>query len=118
MIVRQVDQNGDWTFGQGQNNYVQNNSAVMQNIATRLRSVFADCFFATGDGIDWFTLLGQKDQTALNLAIAAAILNTQGVTKLITLNVQRDAARRVTVSYQVLTQYSVTPFPGATQFSL
>lgn len=118
MIVRQVDINGDFTFGQGLNNYVRNSSAVMQNISTRLRSVLYDCFFDTQNGVDWFNLLGQKDETALNLALAAAILNTDGVTKLINLAVTRDAARKVTVSYQVQTQYSVTPLASGTQFSL
>lgn len=118
MMVRQVDTaTGDWTFGHGLNNYVRANQAVMQNIATRLRSVLGDCFFDVSAGIDWFNLLGAKDETALQLAIAAVILNTTGVTKMVNLGVTRNAARLVTVSYQVLTQYSVTPLSGATQFT-
>jgi hypothetical protein len=117
MIVRQLDANGDWTHGHGLNNYVRAGDAVGQNVATRVRQVLNDCFWAITDGVDWFNLLGQKDDTALNLAIAAAILNTNGVTKLVTLSVVRDTARKATVTYQVETIYSVTPVPGATQFS-
>lgn len=106
MRVRALDINGDWTFGKGQNDYLTGNAAVSQNIGTRLESFLGDCFFDQSAGIDWFNLLGAKDQTALNLSISAVILNTQNVTGLNQLSAVLSTARVFTVTYDVQTTYS------------
>lgn len=106
MIIRQLDEDGDWTFGKGKNNYVKNNEAVVLNINTRLGSHLGDCFFDLGAGIDWFNFLGSKDQTALNLAIAAVILNTADVTGILQLVLRLSESRNFTVTYRVQTVYS------------
>lgn len=106
MRVRALDVNGDWTFGAGRNNYKSRVNATAQNIKTRLKSFLGDCFFDTGAGIDWFNLLGSKNQLALNLAINSTILNTRDVTGMLQLSVVLDANRQVTISYKVQTIYS------------
>jgi hypothetical protein len=109
MRVRAVDGDNDWLFGKGQNDYVRNLDAVKQNIKTRLLEFLGDCFFNMSAGVDWFNLLGAKDQTALNLAISAVILNTQYVTGLTQLTVEVDAATRaLSVSYEVETSYGTS----------
>lgn len=118
MIIRQVDSSGDWTFGQGLNNYVRDNRAVQQLVRSRLQCWLNDCFFDTAAGLDWHSLLGGKDQTALNLAVSAVILNTQGIQQLQTLSIVRDAAtRNLTVTYQAVSVYS-TLVVGTEQFSV
>jgi hypothetical protein len=62
---RSVDDDNDWNFGKGRNDYVRNIRAVEQNIRTRLNSFLGDCFFSTGSGLDWFNLLGNKNQIAI-----------------------------------------------------
>lgn len=107
MIVRALDSSGDWIFGTGSNAYLSGNAAVGQDIQTRLSSFLGDCFFDTGAGIDWFNLLGGKDQTALNLAVGAVILNTNNVTGGLQLSIVYNAgSRNVTIKYQVQTTYS------------
>lgn len=106
MIVRAIDINGDWLFGKGQNDYRTNNDAIAQNIKTRLSSFLGDCFFDTTSGIDWFNLLGGKDQLVLNLAINAVILNTQDVTGVLQLFSNLSDARVFFVQYKVQTTYS------------
>jgi hypothetical protein len=107
MRVRALDSDHDWTFGKGQNNYFRNNLAVVQNIDTRLQSFLGDCFFDTGAGIDWFTLLGAKDQLSLTLSISSTILNTADVTGLEELSVElSETTRRLTCQYKVQTIYS------------
>lgn len=106
MRTRALDSDGDWTFGAGRNNYKRDMKSVSQNISTRLASFLGDCFFDLGAGLDWLNLLGAKDQTPLNLAISAVILNTQDVTGLLQLSIVRDADRNVTVRYRVQTAYS------------
>jgi hypothetical protein len=117
MRVRAIDSNGDWLFGKGQNDYKQGNAAIAQNVSTRLNSFFGDCFFDNGAGINWFNLLGGKDQTALNLAVTTTILNTDGITNLIQLGINvNPTTRRVTISYQAATVYSV--YTSTVQLSL
>lgn len=105
MIVRTIDAENDWTFGKGRNNYKRSQEAVAQTIKTRLQCFLGDCFFAANEGIDWWNLLGSKNQTALLLAISSTILNTRDVTKMEMLSVNLSDARRFTVSYKVLTIY-------------
>lgn len=107
MRVRALDSNGDWTFGKGQNDYKVNRDAVAQDIQTRLSSFLGDCFFDLGAGIDWLNFLaGSKNQLALNLAISAVILNTEGVFQMVQLSAGLDdITRRFTVSYTVGTIY-------------
>lgn len=123
MIVRSLDINGDWEFGAGLNNYKRANLAVVQSIQTRLSSFIGNCFFDLGAGIDWFTFLGSKNPTAMNLAISAVILNTPNpvdgtpvVLGLLQLGVNLSDSRVFSVQYKVQTIYSVTG--GSFQYDL
>jgi hypothetical protein len=107
MKVRALDINGDWQFGRCLNDYLTANNAITQNIGTRLNSYLGDCFFNLNAGIDWFNLLGSKDQTTLNLSISSVILNTTGVTGLLQLSSGLNHSTRVfTAAYKVQTVYS------------
>lgn len=108
MRVRAIDQNHDWMFGKGQNDYLQANAAIAQNINTRLKSFLGNCFFDLGAGIDWFNLLGEKDQTALSLSISSVILNTAEVTGILQISTGLNSNRQFTVQYKVQTVYSTT----------
>lgn len=108
MRQRAIDDDNDWQFGKGQNDYVRGINAVAQDINTRLGCFLGDCFFDASAGLDWFNLLGSKDQTSLNLAIAAVILNTQNVNGLVQLSVVLNSARNLSVTYEVQTVYSRT----------
>ena len=107
MIVRALDENGDWLFGKGKQDYLVNQSAVEQSIRTRLSMFLGDCFFATNQGIDWFNLLGSKSQLQLNLAVSAVLLNTTNVTGILQLSSSLSPTRRYTLRYSVQTTYSV-----------
>lgn len=98
----------DWTFGNGRGNYLREQFAVAQNIKTRLRSFFRDCFFDMEAGIDWWTLMGGKNVEAAILAIKTTILETEGVTQLIELSVILDENRELRITYSVMTVYSTS----------
>jgi hypothetical protein len=106
--VRAVDGDNDWLFGKGLNDYYANNDAIAQNVKTRLQSFLGDCFFDIGAGLDWFNFLGSNvtDQTALNLAVSAVILNTENVTALQQLLIGLDVDRNLTIKYKAKTIYS------------
>lgn len=107
MIVRALDSDGDWTFGKGRNNYLKDNAAVAQVLDLRVSMFLGDCFFALNEGIDWTNRLGSKDELALNLDIAARILNTPQVTGLLQLSTNLNRGTRgFTASYEVQTVYS------------
>lgn len=106
MIVRGIDAEGDWLYGKGRNDYLKNNDAIGQSILTRLKSFLGDCFFANSAGLDWFNLLGSKNQAALELAVRSTILNTSGVVQLNELSIILDSSRRLTMTYSVDTVYT------------
>jgi len=108
MIVRALDGDHDWTFGQGLNNYLKDQNAVAQDINTRLNSFLGDCFFDQGAGINWFGFIGSKESLALNLAISAVILNTLNVLSINQLYVRLTAQRAFSVAYDVQTSFSQT----------
>lgn len=107
MIIRQIDGTHDWTFGKGKNDYVTRNAAVIQNIDTRLNMYLGDCFFDLANGVDWFNLLGAKDEAALTLAVSSVILNTQNVTGLQQVLVNLSSERNLTVQYAVRSAFSL-----------
>jgi len=108
MIVRSIDNVGDWNFGKGRNDYKRLVDAIQQSVRTRLQSFLGDCFFAQTEGIDWFNLLGAKDTTELGLAISAIILNTPDVTKIENFSFNTDENRNVTFQYEIQTVYGTS----------
>lgn len=123
MIVRGLDANNDWLFGKGKNDYNAQNKAVEQSIATRLRSFLGDCFFALDAGLDWFNLLGSKNQLALELAVRAVILNTPNVSAIIDVSINLDhTTRLISMQYTVETVFTdsgiVAPVTSSTSLLL
>lgn len=83
MIVRALDSNGDWTFGQGKQNYLSGQQAIAQCIQTRTLSFLNNCPWAMSFGIDWITLLGKTNTlTQIQLNVRSMILQTFGVLRI------------------------------------
>lgn len=83
MIIRNLDANHDWTFGQGKSNYLTGDAAIGLNLETEILSWLGDCFFDTLAGIDWINRLGSKNQrTLLETDLRRLILTSYGVTGL------------------------------------
>lgn len=114
--VRGLNVTGDWLFGKGLNDYKSNQAAIAQNIQTNLLMFLNDCFFAKNEGIDWFNLLGQKNLTAITLAVNAAILKVEGVTGILQTSINLSEARVLTITYNVQTVYST--LQASTVYSL
>ena len=106
MKFRNLDENNDWTFGKGLNNYARDNKAIGLNIKTRIKSWVGDCFFDTGAGIDWINRLGSKDQRELlELDLRNIILQTEGVASILEFSTNLEN-RNFTADYSVQTIYS------------
>ena len=105
MIFRNLDDNGDWTFGAGNANYKTFDAAIGLNIKTRLLSWVGDCFFDLTAGIDWSNrigVLGVKD--LLELDIRRIILQSEGVVSLVAFDVN-VVGRAFSATYTINTIY-------------
>ena len=105
-MFRNLDADGDWTWGNSLSNYVIENQEVGLNIRTRVMSFLGDCFFAINEGIDWWNLLDYRYQDRLENAVTEVVKNTQGVTALNNVDVIVNADRNIRIVYDVQTIYS------------
>lgn len=108
MIIRNLDADGDWVFGEGKQCYLTGEAAIDLNIKTRLYSWVGDCFFALSAGIDWVNRLSSKNQKSLlDQEVNLVILKSYGVSGIIssgsTLN---PSNRQYLANYIVNTIYS------------
>lgn len=112
MIFRALTPTGDWTLGQGVQNYLRDEPAVELNIKTRLKSFLGDCFWATDFGVDWWELLGVKNpaaQAAIVLACRLMIAESYGVVRINSISAATDrTTRQLTVTYNIDTIYTRT----------
>lgn len=107
MRVRAVDENHDWTFGRGLQDYKLDSRAVSQNVKTRLLSFYGDCFFDEDSGIDWFNLLGYGTEELLEIAIKQTILETENVSAINNIVIDFDRINRhITAKYDIQTVFS------------
>lgn len=111
MSIRAIDVvTGDWTFGQGRQNYLTGAAEINQDIATALKVFLGECFFDTSFGVDWFNLIGGRAQAAqaIILQCRTVISKRSGVTKINSVTASLDAhTRRLSISYNVSTVYSL-----------
>ena len=107
MRIRSIDSDNDWNFGKGKQSYIKDNNALMQNLKTRIQSFVNDCFFDITAGIDWFNLLGSKDQENIVASVRKVIIDTEGVTRINTIDIYTDSVtRNLQVTYNINTQYT------------
>jgi len=112
MRVRALSPTGDFTFGQGQANFLANSpAAVQQCIATALQLWAGEWYLDTSAGTRYRTqILGNNTSGLYDAEFRRVILGVQGVTQLLSYSSNLDrSARRLTVSGTVQTQYSKTP---------
>ena len=108
MAFRNLDNNHDWTFGIGRNNYVSGSQEVLLNVQTRILSFLGDCFFAPLDGIDWWRLLDYNKQEEAENAVMATIAETEGVESVNQIDSYINSQRRLTLSYSITDIYGNT----------
>jgi len=80
MSVRKIDEDSDWTFGQGLGNYITKDNDIAQNVATRIKSFKNDYFLDNTQNIDWLNILGVKNNESLILnEVRRVVQQTEGV---------------------------------------
>jgi hypothetical protein len=96
--------NDDWTFGKGLANYTRDSSAIKQNVVTRLRSFANDWFLDTSANIDWFNILGVKNnQNVVESEIRRVVLATEGILTIDRFEVLEIKDRNLTIGIEYTT---------------
>lgn len=107
MIFRNLDSDGDWTYGKGVQNFAREQKAIALNIQTLILSWVGDCFFNLQSGIDWKQLLNYGQQANLNAALQSLLAGAYGVVRLVSADVLfNPTTRNLAASYVVDTVYS------------
>jgi hypothetical protein len=88
MIYRRLDNNGDYSFGRGRQDFLAGSDAVGQAIKTRLLLLFAEWWEDQADGTPLFqSILGApgtpENLNAADLIVQDRIINTENVVEII-----------------------------------
>lgn len=111
---RKLTDNGDYTFGRGEQNFITNAEAVAQAIKTRLALLKNEWWENTSDGLPLFqNILGvrgtQENKKSADLLIQERIAETTGVKGIKNFESIIDGkTRRYTLSCVVETVYGDT----------
>lgn len=111
MRYRREDDDGDYTFGRGDDTWLINSpEAVAQAIKTRFLLWYGQWFLDTKTGTPWIqSVLGKQKPEIYNMAIRQRILDTAGVDSISEFNTTVDTSnRRVTFTATVNTIYGTT----------
>ena len=118
MKYRRLDENGDYVFGSGSNNFVVDLEAVSQAVVTRLKLLQGEWWEDLSEGLPlWQEILGSSGSnehlTYVDNLITQRIFNTPGVTSIIDYEGQWDAStRQYRFNARVNTTYSETTIEG------
>ncbi|MEQ9868715.1 hypothetical protein ABRP77_05375 [Pectobacterium odoriferum] len=111
MRYRRESEDGDYTFGQGDDTWLINSpEAVAQAVKTRFELWLGQWFLDTAAGTPWIqSVLGKQRPDAYSLAIRQRILETQGVSSISEFNTTvNSATRRVSFTATIETIYGTT----------
>ena len=83
MKFRALDGTWDWKFGKGVGSYSTESMAIAYDVKSKILSWLGDCFFDETAGIDWYNILGSKDQKSqLDSVIKKIVVDEYGVIEL------------------------------------
>lgn len=111
MRYRREDDDGDYTFGRGDDTWLINSpEAVAQAIKTRFELWYGQWFLDTTEGTPWIqSVLGKQRPEVYNLAIRQRILETAGVSSITAFDTTvNTSTRRVLFTATVETLYGTT----------
>lgn len=111
MRYRSLDENGDYTFGVNNTNFLVNApAAVAQAIKTRLGLIQGEWFLDQTAGTPYKQILGKGTDATRDLAIRQVIIETQGVTGISSYASSLNlTTRKFSVAAIVDTIYGPTP---------
>lgn len=111
MRYRREDDDGDYSFGQGDNSWLCDSpDGVAQAVRTRFALWRGQWFLDTDEGTPWMqTLLSRQPPELYNMAIRERLLSTPGVRSLLSFDSFRDSStRRLRFTATLDTLYGTT----------
>lgn len=108
MRYRKLDNTGDYSFGHGQADFYRDSpECVAQAVLTRLRLFAGEWFLDVSEGTPWTqAVLGMHTADTRGPALRERILNTEGVTEIISFDaVYNGETRKLTVNATIGTRY-------------
>jgi len=106
MKVRRLTSDGDMTFGQGLANFATGSEAIRQNVVTRIKCFKNDWFLNTSEHIDWFNILGTKNNKNIILSeILRVTKETYGVIKVTKIELESESERNAIINLNFTTIY-------------
>lgn len=111
MRYRREDDDGDYTFGQGDDTWLINSpETVAQAVKTRFLLWYGQWFLDTTEGTPWIqSVLGKQKPETYNLAIRQRILETRGVNSIQSFDTTLNtSSRRVVFTATIDTIYGTT----------
>jgi hypothetical protein len=115
MRYRELDNDGDMQFGNQQGDFlIDSPEAVAQSVMTRLRLWVGEWFIDTSEGTPYEqAMLGKGKLETFEPAIRKRILETDGVTEILELELIWDSAKRkMTVAVEINTEFGSTSLTG------
>lgn len=107
MIFRQLNSDGDWTYGAGLSNYATTQQAIALNIQTSILMWQGDCFFSLAGWINWKGLMNIGTQNDLNASLQTILAQCYGVMGIVSASViVNPTTRNYFATYTVDTVYS------------
>lgn len=118
MKYRRLDNNGDYVFGFGKNSFLDGVEAIAQAVTTRLKLLRGEWWENLNDGLPlWQEILGNSGSNQhlayVDNLITERIINTPGVTQIITYEGLWDSStRQYSFNSKINTSYSETTIEG------
>ncbi len=115
MRYRKQDEQGDYSFGSGLNDFhIDRSEAVALAIETRLKLWVGEWFADTSDGTGWSqAILGKQSKNLYELTLRQRVLETYGVVSIETFQSYLDRdSRKLTVSMVVNTIFGQLTVAG------
>lgn len=115
MRYRKQDEQGDYSFGSGLNDFhIDRSKAVALAIETRLKLWVGEWFADTSDGTGWSqAILGKQSKNLYELTLRQRVLETYGVVSIETFQSYLDRdSRKLTVSMVVNTIFGQLTVAG------
>jgi hypothetical protein len=110
MKYRKLTSTGDYSFGQSAANfYVDEPLVVGQSVQTRLELWEGEWYLDKNEGTPWSQeVFGTRSNPTYDMAIQARILETTGVTRLVSYSssLGGNGARGLVVRAQIVTEFS------------
>jgi hypothetical protein len=106
MKVKRLDGSGDWCFGLSNADYLTGSDSVRQNVATRIKSFRDDWFLDMDAEIDWFSILGNKNnEKTILFEVERVTKDTEGVKSISNLAIIQIDKRTATIQLEFTTVY-------------